>query len=87
MRAPRKPDACLSSGALRAPELKTASGMPARFARRLRRKIFLIFVSIFLSCGSRCFDIFLQFRSISGANCSYLVFSYRVLGVYRSGSA
>ena len=43
--------AVLSSGALRAPELKTASGTPARFVRRLRRKIFLIFVSMFLCFG------------------------------------
>ena len=43
---------------------------------------FLIFVSMFLSFGSRVFVIFLQFRSISEAKISYLVFSYRVSGVY-----
>ena len=80
--SPREPDAGLSSGAPRALELKTASRTPARFARRLRRKIFLIFVTIFLSFGSRCWVMFLQFRLISGAKCSYLVFSYRVSGVY-----
>ena len=82
MRAPREPDAGPSSGALRAPELETASGTPARFARRLRRKMFLIFVAIFLSLGSRLFFMFLQFWSISEAKFSYLVFSYRVSGVY-----
>ena len=56
--------------------------MPARFARRLRRKIFLIFVAIFLSFGSRFLVIFLQFWLISGTKFSYLVFSYRVSGVY-----
>ena len=60
--------------------------MPARFARRLRRKFFLIFVKIFLSFGSRFLIIFLQFQSISGAKFSYLVFSYRVSGVYCCGA-
>ena len=44
--SPREPDAGLSSGALRALELKISSQMPARFARRLRRKILLFFVKI-----------------------------------------
>ena len=49
----RDPDTGLSSGALRAPELKTASRTPARSARRLRRKMFLSFVAIlFSSFGS-----------------------------------
>ena len=68
----------LSSGALRAPELKTASGMPARFARRLRRKIFLIFVSIFLCFGSQILVIFLSIFAILGSEFSYSAFSYRV---------
>ena len=72
----------LNSGALRAPELKTASRTPARSARRLPRKIFLIFVEIFCSFGSRILVNFLPFWSISGAIFSYPVFSYRVSGVY-----
>ena len=72
----------LSSGALRAPELKTSTGMPARFARRLRRKIFLIFVTIFLSFGSRFFAIFLRIFVILGSGFSYSAFSYRVSEVY-----
>ena len=43
---PREPDAGLSSGALRA---------------QAPTKVFLIFCSLFLSLGSRVFDIFLQF--------------------------
>ena len=79
---PREPDEGLSSGALRAPELKTAFGMPARFARRLRRKIFLIFVSFFLCLGFQFFVIFLQIFVILGSEFSYSAFSYRVSEVY-----
>ena len=82
MCAPREPDVGLSSGALRAPELKTASGTPARFARRLRRKIFLICVSIFLCLGSQFLIIFLQIFVILGSEFSYSAFSYRVSEVY-----
>ena len=71
-------DAGLSSGALRALELKAASGTPARFARRLRRKFFLIFVTIFLCFGSRIFVIFLRNFVILGSEFSYSAFSYRV---------
>ena len=81
--APRGPGAGLSSGALRAPELKTASGMPARFARRLRRKIFYIFVSMFLCFGSQILVIFLQIFAILGSEFSYSAFSYRVSEVYK----
>ena len=83
MHAPQEPDAGLSSGALRAPELKTASSMPARFARRLRRMNFLKFVTIFFEFWVAVLVIFFEFWSISGAKCSYLVFSYRASGVYR----
>ena len=79
---PREPDAGLSSGALRAPELKTASGMPARFARRLQRQFFFIFVSFFVCFGSRFFVIFLQIFAILGSEFSYSAFSYRVSEVY-----
>ena len=82
---PREPDAGLSSGALRAPELKTSSGMPARFARRLRRKNFLMFVSFFLCLGSQILVIFLQILVILGSEISYSAFSYRCL-LYTSPS-
>ena len=82
MRATGEPDAGLSSGALRAPELKTSSGMPARFARRLRRKMFLICVSMFLCLGSQFFVIFLQIFVILGSEFSYSAFSYHVSWVY-----
>ena len=58
-----------------------SGGLPPARTSPLR-KFFLIFVSIFLNFGLRFFVIVLQFWSISGANFSYLVFSYRVLGVY-----
>ena len=41
------PDAGLSSGALRAPELGQASRSPARSARRLARRMFVVFVTFF----------------------------------------
>ena len=85
--SPREPDDGLSSGALRAPELKTSSGMPARFARRLRRKIFLIFVSFFLCLGSQFLVIFLQIFVILGSEFSYSAFSYRASEVYGLGPA
>ena len=56
--------------------------MPARFARRLRRKIFLIFVSIFLCLGSQFLVIFLRIFVILGSEFSYSAFSYRVSAVY-----
>ena len=76
------PDAGLSSGALRAPEPKTASRTPARSARRLGRNMFFCLVKDFLSLGSQILVIFFPFRAISGAAFSYLVFSYRVFWVY-----
>ena len=50
-------------------------------ALRAPQKMFLNFVTMFLSFGSRFVVMFLQFRSLSGAKFSYLVFSYRVSGV------
>ena len=84
--SPREPDAGLSSGALRAPELKTASGMPARFARRLRRKFFLISVSIFLCLGSQFLVMFLRIFVILGSDFSYSAFSYCVSRVYTAAA-
>ena len=60
------------AGALRAP-------VPAT-------DFFDLCIDVFFSFGFRCFLIFLQFLSISGANISYLVFSYRVSGAYQLAS-
>ena len=51
--SPREPDAGLSSGALRAPELKTACRTP-----ELRRKCFFMFVTICLCFGSQFSIVF-----------------------------
>ena len=82
--ASRGPDVGLSSGALRAPELKIASRTPARASRAPAptKDFFFIFVKIFLSFGFRFLVIFLRFRAISGSEISYSAFSYCVSWVY-----
>ena len=56
-------DAGLSSGALRAPELKTAARTPARSARRLDERFFFDFCKDFFEFGVSNFGHFL---AISG---------------------
>ena len=57
------PDAGLSSGALRAPELKTASRTPARSARRLGERFFFVFCKDFFEFWVSNFG---QFLTVSG---------------------
>ena len=70
------------------PELRRASRAGAQNSiqdagtlRAPAPTIFLIFVTFFLSFGSRVFVIFLQIKSILGAEISYVMFSYCVSGV------
>ena len=61
------PDAGLSSGSLRAPELRTASRTPVRSTHRLRRKLFFDFCKDCFEFGVSLFGQFLtilvDFRS------------------------